>query len=102
MSRYGGFGNDDKLLSSEYFESDLETYFKIKNVEVKEYDIVQLKGSPHKGNILGMLPDETVYIYWDHHKNRTIEQMKDIVWIKVIHEKPAKVWRRTDGSQDFS
>ena len=63
MSGYGGFGDDDELLSSEYFQSDLKTYFEIKNVEVKEYDIVQLKGSPHKGDILGMLPDDTVYIY---------------------------------------
>ena len=102
MTGYGGFGDDDELLSSEFFESDLKTYFEIKNVEVKEYDIVQLKGSPHKGDILGMLPDDTVYIYWDHHKNRTIEQMKDIVWIKIIHDKSNKVWRRTDGSQDFS
>ena len=102
MSGYGGFGDDDELLSSEYFQSDLETYFEIKNVEVKEYDIVQLKGSPHKGDILGMLPDETVYIYWDHDKQRTIEQMKDIVQIKVIHNKPAKVWRRTNSSENFS
>ena len=55
--------DDNELLSSKFFESDLKTYFEIKNVEVKEYDIVQLKGSPHKGDILGMLPDETVYIY---------------------------------------
>ena len=48
MSGYDGFGDNDELLSSEFFESDLETYFKIKNVEVKEYDIVQLKGLPHK------------------------------------------------------
>ena len=74
----------------------------IKNVEVKEYDIVQLKGSLHKGDILGMLPDETVCIYWDHDKHRTIEQMKDIVGTKVIHKKPAKVWRRTDGRNNFS
>ena len=100
MNGYDGL--DDELFNTDYFESDLETYFMIKNVEVKEYDIVQLKGSPHKGDILGMLPDETVYIYWDHDKHRTIEQMKDIVWIKVIHEKPAKVWRRTDGRNNFS
>ena len=95
MNGYDGL--DDELLNTSFDESDLEIYFNIKNVEVKEYDIVQLKG-----DILGMLPDETVYIYWDHHKNRTIEQMKDIVQIKVIHEKPAKVWRRTDGRNNFS
>ena len=99
----GYTGSDDELFDTDYFESNLETYFMIKNVEVMKDDIVQLKGSAHKGDILGMLPDEeTVYVNWDNCKCRTLEKMKDIVWIKTIHEKPAKVWRRTDGCNNFS
>ena len=95
--------SDNELFNTDFFESDLETYFLIKNVEVMAYDIVQLKGSPHKGDILRMLPDEeTVYVYWDNYKHRTLEKMKDIVWIKTIHEKPAKVWRSIDGRNNFS
>ena len=76
---------DNELLEILFDESDLEIYFIIKNVEVKENDIVQLKGSPYKGDIIRILPDEvTVYVYWYHNKSRTLEHMKNIVWIKAI------------------
>ena len=77
MSGYNGLENE--LLDTSFDKSDLKTYYMIKNVEVKEYNIIQFKGSPHKGDILGILPDESIYIYWNHHKHRTIEQMKYIV-----------------------
>ena len=81
----GYTGSDDEWFDTDFFESDLETYLLIKNIEVVKHDIVQLKGSAHKGDILGMLPDEeTVYVNWDNCKCRNLEKMKDIVWIKTI------------------
>ena len=54
---------DDELLDTSFDESDLEIYFMLNNVHVKEGDLVKIKGLNHKGDIIGMLPDEkSIYI----------------------------------------
>ena len=55
----------------------------LKNFHVQEDDLVKLKGYNQKGDIICMLSDEkSIYINWDCDKTNTIENMKDVFWIK--------------------